>query len=90
MIMQNNDGGRFDRPRPAVSPQTETPAASEVTTQQELTAGQMYGFVPLDPNAAVYRLDCAHRTILNHHLNRQAQADVSGQYEPFGQSLYFG
>lgn len=84
MIMQNNDGGRFDRSRPQASPQPET------STQQDIAAGQMYGFVPLDPNATVYRLDAAHRTILNHHLNRQAQADVSGQYEPFGQSLYFG
>ncbi len=67
MIMQNNDGGRFDRSRPQASPQP------EASTQQDIAAGQMYGFVPLDPNATVYRLDAAHRTILNHHLNRQAE-----------------
>ncbi|MBL8818483.1 MAG: hypothetical protein JNL58_20820 [Planctomyces sp.] len=79
MIMQNNDGGHFDREpsRPPV-----TPVSEEV--------GRIYGFVPLDPNAATQRLDVAHRSILRHHLNQNAQADVTVGSEPFGQTLYFG
>ncbi len=79
MIMQNNDGSVFDR-EPSRAPVTPVPD----------DPGRVYGFVPLDPNAAAHRLDHAHRSILRHHLNQNAQADVSSCTEPFGQSLYFG
>ncbi|MCA9058741.1 MAG: hypothetical protein KDA85_09585 [Planctomycetaceae bacterium] len=89
MIMQSNDYGRDDEP---IVP---TDGSSLFRTP---LPGMMYGFVPLDPDQAILRLDQAHFSVPAPHLsaslasgkNEQTMRSRKQRTDVYQTELFFG